>query len=151
MTLASTSDAHVWDNASDLVADRVGGVEHVTHEHDHHDDAPHGHHHGHVHKEAQPPVVPSRAVMINIGETTGALILDSTPARSGVEVEIHPVSEPTQRQHVWVLPREGRDGVIYAAVFPTLATGDYAVLNPDDSLAMVISVPPNKVTHASWG
>jgi hypothetical protein len=48
------------------------------------------------------------------------------------------------------LPREGRDGVVYAAIFPTLESGDYAILNIDGSTADVVSVPPNQVTHATW-
>ena len=63
-----------------------------------------------------------------------------------MEVEIHPVSDPSQRTHVWVLPREGKDGTVYAAVFPSLAIGEYAVLEPDGSVATTVAVPPNQVT-----
>jgi hypothetical protein len=51
---------------------------------------------------------------------------------------------------VWVLPREGRDGIVYAAIFPSLECGDYAILNVDGTIADVVSVPPNQVTHATW-
>jgi hypothetical protein len=88
--------------------------------------------------------------VINVGEHTGALVLASSSSRSGIEVEIHPVSEPNARTHVWVLPREAPDGVVYAAVFPSLASGDYAILGLDGSIAEVISVPPNQVTHTTW-
>jgi hypothetical protein len=94
--------------------------------------------------------MPSRAVVINIGERTGALVLASSKERSGTEVEIHPVSQPTARTHVWVLPREGRDGVVYAAIFPSLESGDYAILDVDGSVAEVVTVPANRVTHATW-
>jgi hypothetical protein len=100
--------------------------------------------------EAAPPTEPSRAVVINVGEHTGALVLASSEPRSGLEVEIHPVSKPEARTHVWVLPREGRDGVVYAAIFPSLVSGDYAVLDIDGSIANVVAVPPNQVTHATW-
>jgi hypothetical protein len=90
-------------------------------------------------------------VIVDVGPTTGALILASTAQREGIEVEIHPVAQPTKRTHVWVLPREGRDGVVYAAVFPCLATGDYAILERDGTVARVVCVPPNAVTHATWG
>jgi hypothetical protein len=88
--------------------------------------------------------------MIDVGATKGALILDSRAELEGIEVEIHPMSEPSKRTHVWVLPREGRDGVIYAAIFPSLATGEYAVLGRDGTVASVVDVPPNKITHATW-
>ncbi len=122
----------------------------------HHHDADHDHGHvshehpGHVHVEAVAPTEPSRAVVINVGEHTGALVLTSNELRAGVEVEIHPVSSPDERTHVWVLPREGRDAVVYAAIFPSLECGDYAILDVDGSVREVVSIPPKRVTHARW-
>jgi hypothetical protein len=129
-----------------------------AHGHEHHSlVAPHEHHaHGdqvhcdHVPVEAVAPTTPSRAVVINVGEHLGALVLASNEERSGTEVEIHPVSRPDARTHVWVLPREGRDGIVYAAIFPSLESGDYAILNVDGSIADVVSVPPTRVTYARW-
>jgi hypothetical protein len=146
MSLAETTDSPSWEDATSSDPHRPGGVDHG---HDRHD----WHVHervGHVHTEAKPPTAPSRAVMIDVGATKGALILDSRAELEGIEVEIHPMSEPSKRTHVWVLPREGRDGVIYAAIFPSLATGEYAVLGRDGTVASVVDVPPNKITHATW-
>jgi len=137
---AHDHDDHVHAHEHDSLKDR----------HAHDDRAPDGHAHAHPHVEAAPPTKPSRAVVINVGEHTGALVLSSNERRSGIEVEIHPVSRPEARTHVWVLPREGRDGVLYAAVFPSLECGDYAILDLDGSIADVVSVPPNQVTHATW-
>jgi hypothetical protein len=124
------------------------------HGHEHDPDGGHAHadhaRDGHGRVEVAAPTAPSRAVVINVNEHTGALVLASNASRSGIEVEIHPVSQPRARTHVWVLPREGRDGVVYAAIFPTLESGDYAVLDIDGSIAAVVSVPPNQVTHATW-
>jgi hypothetical protein len=97
------------------------------------------------------PSEPSQAVLLDIGEDTGALILTAAAEREGLEVEIHPVAEPTQRTHVWVLPRAGRDATIYAAVFPRLTAGDYAVIGREGSVTAVVSVPANQVTSAHWG
>jgi hypothetical protein len=88
--------------------------------------------------------------VINVHAHAGALVLASNESRAGIEVEIHPVSQPEARTHVWVLPREGRDGIVYAAIFPSLECGDYAILNVDGTIADVVSVPPNQVTHATW-
>jgi hypothetical protein len=138
------------------------GVSHSHDEHAHgHEDHSHveAHEHGtdgehsrteRAHVEAAPPTEPSRAVVINVGEHLGALVLASDVQRSGIEVEIHPVSAPDARTHVWVLPREGRDGVVYAAIFPSLESGDYAILNVDGSIGDVVSVPANQVTYATW-
>jgi hypothetical protein len=129
------------------------GVSRLHDDHEHDANGGHTHDHDaetHRHVEAVAPTVPSRAVVINVGEHTGALVLESVEGRSGIEVHIHPVSRPEGRTHVWVLPREGRDGVIYAAVFPSLESGDYAVLDLGGSILEVVSVPPNQVTHATW-
>jgi hypothetical protein len=101
--------------------------------------------------EPSAPTEPSRAVFLDIGEHTGALVLTASQERQGLEVEIHPVSDPSQRTHVWVLPREGRNGTVYAAVFPSLNIGDYAVLEPDGSVATTVAIAPNHVTNADWG
>jgi hypothetical protein len=100
--------------------------------------------------EAVAPTTASRSVVIDVGDDLGALVLTSTKARSGHEVEIHPLSQPEHRTHVWVLPREGRDGVVYAAIFPSLAIGEYAIIDVDGSIGDVVTVAPKTVTHASW-
>jgi hypothetical protein len=89
--------------------------------------------------------------MVDVGEHTGALILTASAEREGLEVEIHPVSDPARRTHVWVLPRASRDATVHAAVFPSLPAGDYAVIEPDGSITAVVPVPANQVTSATWG
>ncbi len=122
-----------------------------THAHPHAHDAG-GHVHGPVTEPARPPTQPSQAVVLDVGAKSGALILSSTPQREGLEVEIHPAAAPDRRQHVWVLPRQGKAGAtVYAAVFPSLAPGRYAVLEPDGSVRCTVAVPANRVTYADWG
>jgi aromatic ring-cleaving dioxygenase len=122
-----------------------------THTHEHGA----GNHDAHVHEhtaEARPPTQPSHAVVLDVGEHAGALILTCSPQREGLEVEIHPASEPDRRTHVWVLPRLGRAGLtVYAAVFPRLAPGAYMVLEPDGTPGCTVAIPANHVTHAAWG
>jgi hypothetical protein len=115
----------------------------ATHPQDH----PHPHP---VVEEARPPTRPSEAVVVDVGERSGALVLRSTAARKGLEVEIHPVADPTRRTHVWVLPRRGPDSVVYAAVFPSLVPGEYAILEPGGAPRCTIEVPANAVIHADW-
>ncbi len=144
--MLAAADTPSCEDTTNSDPHRVGGVDHV---HDHDEGLAHEHG-GHVHTEAKPPTAPSRAVMIDVGDTKGALILNARSELEGIEVEIHPVGEPAKRTHVWVLPREGRDGLLYAAVFPSLAIGEYAVLRRDGTVAFVVDVPPNKVTRATW-
>jgi hypothetical protein len=88
--------------------------------------------------------------MVDVGTHRGALVLTASAECEGLEVEIHPVSDPSRRTHVWVLARVGPEATVYAAVFPSLATGEYAVLAPDGSTSLVVGVPPNEVTSACW-
>ena len=89
--------------------------------------------------------------MLDVGERAGALVLISTPQREGLEVEIHPESQPEHRRHVWVLPRQGSgDATVYAAVFPSLEPGSYTVREPDDTVRCTVSVPANQVTYSQW-
>ena len=115
----------------------------------------HTHSDGSVHDhaiEAAPPTQASQAVVLDVGEHAGALILRSSASREGVEVEIHLTSTPDLRTHVWVLPREGRDGeTVYAAIFPSLAPGSYSVLELDGTVSSVIDVPANCVSYGTWG
>ena len=89
---------------------------------------------------------------MDVGEYTGALVLTAPAEREGLEVEIHPASDPSRRTHVWVLPRAGRDGTVYAAVFPSLAArrlhgiGDRRLGRGHHRCP-----PPNQVTNATWG
>lgn len=88
---------------------------------------------------------------MDVGEHAGALVLTSTSAREGLEVEIHPASDGSRRTHVWVLPRRGRgEATVYAAVFPSLVPGEYTILEPDGAPRCTISVPANAVTNAVW-
>lgn len=121
---------------------------------------PHPHPHDHAERHAhdafvepmRPPTQPSQAVMLDVGAHAGALVLTSSPEREGLEVEIHPESAPERRQHVWVLPRQGREGLtVYAAVFPSLAPGAYCVLEVDGTVRNTVSIPANRVTYAEWG
>jgi hypothetical protein len=89
-------------------------------------------------------------VLVDVGEHRGALVLTAPAECEGLEVEIHPTSDPSQRTHVWVLPRARRNATVYAAVFPSLPADDYAVAAPDGSTGMIVSVPPNQVTSAAW-
>jgi hypothetical protein len=122
------------------------------HAHPHHGVQSRQHHSdGSAAGDAPRPTSPSRAVIVDVGEHTGALVLTAPAEREGLEVEIHPASDPSLRTHVWVLPRAGRDGTVYAAVFPSLPAGDYTVLEPNGSVATTVAVPPNQVTNATWG
>lgn len=119
-------------------------------EHHSHTDSDVDSSHAHGASEAVAPTSPSRGVVISVDDTHGALVISAAVGDVGTEIEIFPRKDPTARTHVWVLAREGRDAITYAAVFPRVATGEYAILGSDGSIQHVLWVPPNEVTFTSW-
>ena len=66
------------------------------------------------------PTRPSQGVVVDVGDGIGALVLYADADREWLEPEIHPVDDPEQRQHVWVLraDRRIRIGVRSGLPFP---------------------------------
>ena len=58
------------------------------------------------------------AVLLDIGDGAGALILYTDPDMLGTEIEISPVGQDDRRTHVAVLARPGQDPPLHAAVYP---------------------------------
>jgi hypothetical protein len=118
------------------------------------------HQHPHSHPRLQAPatsrtesaalVPPTRAVMVDIGDGAGALILDAGPERDGLEVLIHPVGNAAAHCHVYVLRRDLPSGPRWAAVFPSLAPGDYVVVGVDGSPGPIVTVEAGQVARGEW-
>ncbi len=70
----------------------------------------------------------------------------------GTEVEIRPVGEPWTGTHTAVRRRDVRDGSCFAAVFGTLAAGDYRLRMraSDGGPVMDVAVGASRVTEAPW-
>ena len=90
--------------------------------------------------------------MLDIGEGRGALVVYLTSESEGTEVEIRPVGEPWTGTHTAVRRRNVRDGSCFAAVFGTLAVGNYHLrMRGSDSEAVLdVAVGAGRVTEASW-
>jgi len=89
--------------------------------------------------------------MVDVGDGYGALILYAGADRVGLEPEIHPVGRPEDRQHVWVLEREtGGPTRVYAAVFPSLPAGRYAICSPRGEATQEVEVVDEEVAEAHW-
>ncbi|MFZ0666409.1 MAG: hypothetical protein WAM97_11695 [Acidimicrobiales bacterium] len=69
--------------------------------------------------------------VLDIGGTTGALVIFANDRMLGREIEICPKGDPAARSHNVVRARQAPLGVVHAAIFPTLSEDDYSVL--DDS------------------
>ncbi len=97
-----------------------------------------------------PPVDPS-GVMVDVGDGYGALVLYAGADRVGLEPEIHPVGRPADRQHVWVLERDtAGPSPVFAAVFPSLPAGRYAICSPGGEPTQEVDVVDGAITEAHW-
>ncbi len=97
------------------------------------------------------PRQPSQGIAVDIGEDIGALVLYAEPEHEWLEPEVHPVDNESLRQHVWVMERTVGAGSVYAAVFPSLAEGRYAVCSPEGLATREIEIIGGKVTEEHWG
>jgi hypothetical protein len=67
------------------------------------------------------------SVVLDIGGDRGAAIVQAPASLDGFEIEIRRRGTEWDGTHVAVRPRQIPDGVVYAALFPELAEGDYEV------------------------
>lgn len=91
-------------------------------------------------------------VVLDIGEGRGALVVYLTSECEGTEVEIRPVGEPWTGTHTAVRRRNVRDGSCFAAVFGTLAVGNYHLRTrgSDCEAVLDVAVGAGRVSEASW-
>ena len=101
--------------------------------------------HAHPHEAGQ------GAVVFDIGNDVGALVLLTDAGMLGSEIEISPVDDVGRRSHVAVhaRPRPGRNPVC-AAVYPALAAGQYRLWRPDGAPAGTVTVVGGRVTEVAW-
>jgi hypothetical protein len=94
--------------------------------------------------------LPSESVVVDIGGTIGALVVHTTEALDGAEIEICPVGSAA-RSHTIVRPREVPGGpVVYAGVFPSLPAGDYTLLAWGPLPDAVVRIAGGGVTEFRW-
>jgi hypothetical protein len=69
----------------------------------------------------------SESVVLDIGDDVGALVLYTSSALHGHEIEVSPLGSDARRTHSAVLERSVNGRVLYAAVYPELKAGEYVV------------------------
>jgi hypothetical protein len=69
----------------------------------------------------------TESVILDIGDAVGALVLYTSPALHGQEIEVTPLGSNARRVHSAVLERSFNGRIVYAAVYPELQQGDYEV------------------------
>jgi hypothetical protein len=94
------------------------------------------------------------AVLVDIGDEVGALVVHMPAAMAGEEIEICPAAADRtaeHRPHVAVLPRPVGNGVAYSAVFPALTAGHYHLYRkPDGPVRLTASVTCAHVSDVCW-
>ena len=120
----------------------------MSHEHDGQHD--HGQHdHGHGPARSEPRLAPSGqgTVVLDIGDGIGALVVHTTSALAGAEIEIARAGQSTAFVHTEVRARLLPDGAVYAGVFPDVPEGDYTLLEIGHHARRDVTIRSGRVTE----
>jgi hypothetical protein len=95
---------------------------------------------------------PSESVLVDIGGTVGAIVVNTPESLEGAEIEICPVGAGVAaRTHTIVRSREVPGGaVVYAGVFPSVPQGDYTLLAWGPMPEAALRVDGGAVTQFTW-
>ena len=112
----------------------------------------HAHPHPHVH--AENPWAGQGAVLLDIGDEVGALVVEMPPSMVGHEVEVRRVGGPSldHLPHVAVVDRPAGDTTVPSLVFGELAEGTYE-LRPKRGgpVRLTADVRGGVGTEVAWG
>jgi hypothetical protein len=89
-------------------------------------------------------------VVLDIGETFGALIVHTEEDMHGVEIEISPSEDDSRRSHKQVLEREIGGRPAFTAVFDKLGEGDYTLWVDDTARRRGVAVSVGEITELDW-
>lgn len=100
--------------------------------------------------EAQLPPSYDGSVVMDIGGDTGAIVVYTSEALDGVEIEITRRGEERAFVHTEVRERRLSEGSIYAGVFPGVPAGEYALVPIEALPPTEISVAGGHVSEITW-
>jgi hypothetical protein len=104
-------------------------------------------------EEVLPEPSPVAAVVLDIGDGFGAVVIDTAPWLEGHEIEIRKVGTEWRGVHTAVRARLIPTGTQYAAVFGSLAEGRYDLRMRDaldESPVLSLDVTSASVTCSLW-
>ena len=92
------------------------------------------------------------SVVLDLGDSVGALVLEAPAELDGREIEISPAGggAGARRTHALVRRRETGTGTSYAAVYPGLAAGSYTVWRGAGTPAGTVVVDGGRVARFRW-
>lgn len=88
------------------------------------------------------------AVILDIGGDIGALVLYASAEDDTAEIEISPGTDPAApRSHNQVHPRRAPAGIVYSAVYPALAAGEYTLWRDEHTPEATVVIRGGQVTE----
>jgi hypothetical protein len=90
------------------------------------------------------------AVVLDIGDGVGALVLYTPSTYRGREIEVSPVGDDARRTHTGVLERSVGGRTFCAAVYPALAAGRWRIWGDDPALPSLAVVEAGGVAEVDW-
>jgi hypothetical protein len=113
----------------------------------------HVHSHGHDHAASEESYAARRhpeAVVLDLGEDVGALIVHTESDLVGVEIEISAAGRDDSRSHKEVLEREISGCPAYTAVFDNIREGTYTLWVDDVARERGVVVTGGTVAELDW-
>jgi hypothetical protein len=110
----------------------------------HHHDHPHPHDHLAAHRPHE------EAVVLELGEELGALIVYTDPALLHTEIEISPAGADGDRSHKDVLERVVAGRSLYAAVFDNVPRGTYTLWHDGAAITREAAVAGGEIAELDW-
>ncbi len=92
---------------------------------------------------------PTQHVVLDIGDTIGALIVYTNKALLGREIEVSPKGNAARRTHTEVLERAINGRTVYAGVFAALSAGEYSLWR-DVLTDQEITIEGGFVAEVNW-
>lgn len=95
---------------------------------------------------------PPEALVLDIGDGVGALILFADESCLGREIDLTPSGQPrSHHTHTMVRRRRIADRELIAGVYPEVAAGAYTVWGVDDRPLAEVSIVGGQVTELHGG
>ena len=88
--------------------------------------------------------------MVDVGPGAGALVIYTNDDLQGEEIEISPKGDDDKRTHTDVLRRRVATGHLHAAVFGSLAEGDYRLWHRTLAAPVAVRIVSSEVTELDW-
>jgi hypothetical protein len=89
-------------------------------------------------------------VVLEIGDDLGALIVHTGPDMHGVEVEISPSGDDSQRSHKQVLERFSGGRSAHTLVFDQLPAGGYTLWAGSEAKVRDVVVRAGEIAECHW-